>query len=969
MKNFNTLFNLLILFLGSTFCTQAQLTVNYVNGQTVQEVLEDNFVGAGVTVSNATFKSNGTVNSNQFGTFTNADTTTPNIGLSEGLILFTGGISGATSVLYTGSPIFPEPANILSPHLTNILSPTATNNVAILEFDFVPLGTELTFNYVFSSMEYPQYVCSAYNDAFGFFIDGPYESDGVTPVVGAAVDYNWDNIAIIPGSMPEKPITINNVNAGSCGSSGNSGCVTSGGCSLDFSHLFVNGVSALSNSMSGYTIPLETKKVTTIPCKVYKIHIAICNASDQALPSAVFLEANSFKANNAKFIQDNKTSLAIGDTIIACSATDQIAMTIESSETLLTNKDYTLDIITDMVSGTDYSPFSSIISFNAGDDSKSFDIDFNNTSYAPGQVKTMKIILHDKSLCGTSTAIDSVTIHMKKPDVFTFSPIADYSLCKSSLPQTLPFTFNTKNGVETLLYEWSAGTSPTLQSNSIVVNNAMTIDVKATDACGRIVTDQFKITPKEILTSDTIYATICSGATYTGYGFAENATGIYSKITKTTEGCDSTYYLNLTVNLPKDTTLNDSICQYETYTKNGFNEGPLNITGNFSYKLDLTTAAGCDSTVYLNLTVNPVKDTILYGDVYQGYSYTDHGFDYTYNIPGIYTIPHNEKTNKGCDSIVVLELTVKPLKTTTLYDTICVGNIYTDNGFSLPVQTLSDIHEMMLLASDGVDSLVILNLAVMPVEFITFDDHICINNPYTKKGFNLPVQTTEGLFVEQLHLLTQYGCDSTVTVNLSVHPTKETILYDEICFNEPYYNSGFYIPTHYATGTDTHKLNLTTKWGCDSTVYLNLTVKPIDQTIMYDTVYIYEPYTISGFHIPTQHIPGNFEHILVLNNELGCDSTIILKLFVEDCPIGPATFFSPNGDGENDVWTIENAECGISDIDIYDRYGRLLARYENSSFKYWDGKHEEKVLSSDDYWYLAILKSGKRLVGHFSLIR
>ena len=77
-------------------------------------------------------------------------------------------------------------------------------DACVLEFDFVPLGDSIRFNYVFSSEEYvPDYVCS-FNDVFAFFISGP----GITGL---------KNIALIPNTnTPVSIFNVNNVPGGAC---------------------------------------------------------------------------------------------------------------------------------------------------------------------------------------------------------------------------------------------------------------------------------------------------------------------------------------------------------------------------------------------------------------------------------------------------------------------------------------------------------------------------------------------------------------------------------------------------------------------------------------------------------------------------------------------------------------------------------------------------------------------------------
>lgn len=76
-------------------------------------------------------------------------------------------------------------------------------------------------------------------------------------------------------------------------------------------------------------------------------------------------------------------------------------------------------------------------------------------------------------------------------------------------------------------------------------------------------------------------------------------------------------------------------------------------------------------------------------------------------------------------------------------------------------------------------------------------------------------------------------------------------------------------------------------------------------------------------------------------------------------------FFTPNDDGHNDFWCIQNAE-GLR-VSIFDRYGRLLKVLINEDK--WDGAYNGTPLPSGDYWFLIQNVNGKEYRGHFSLLR
>ena len=79
-------------------------------------------------------------------------------------------------------------------------------------------------------------------------------------------------------------------------------------------------------------------------------------------------------------------------------------------------------------------------------------------------------------------------------------------------------------------------------------------------------------------------------------------------------------------------------------------------------------------------------------------------------------------------------------------------------------------------------------------------------------------------------------------------------------------------------------------------------------------------------------------------------------------------FFTPNGDGYNDVWKIYDPKNEVKTIYIFDRYGKLLHNISNSNGS-WDGTFGNQVLPATDYWYVLELKNSNTIKGHFSLKR
>lgn len=84
--------------------------------------------------------------------------------------------------------------------------------------------------------------------------------------------------------------------------------------------------------------------------------------------------------------------------------------------------------------------------------------------------------------------------------------------------------------------------------------------------------------------------------------------------------------------------------------------------------------------------------------------------------------------------------------------------------------------------------------------------------------------------------------------------------------------------------------------------------------------------------------------------------------------LAPA-YFTPNGDGFHDFFTIPGLEqIPNSKVSIFDRYGKLIIVLTPEK-PFWDGKLNGKLLPSTDYWYRGVFENGQQRNGHFSLKR
>lgn len=256
----------------------AQLNVD--PALTPEQLVEDVLLGEGVIATNITF----TGVPEAHASFT---TGTTNLGISGGVILSTGDAATVGGPASEGVAInsATEPDNDAD---LGVLSSQEINNAAILEFDFVPNGDSLKFNFVFASEEYPLYVCTQYNDAFGFFLSGPG--------LNGTFSNNAVNLAVVPGTSV--PITINTVNSGVPGGflPDPTDCENADPNWQDNSIYFVDNENGTTVKFNGFTTVLQAR-ASVICGETYHIKLAIGNGYDNALQSGVFLQAGSFASN------------------------------------------------------------------------------------------------------------------------------------------------------------------------------------------------------------------------------------------------------------------------------------------------------------------------------------------------------------------------------------------------------------------------------------------------------------------------------------------------------------------------------------------------------------------------------------------------------------------------------------------------------------------------------------------------
>ncbi len=398
--------------------------------------------------------------------------------------------------------------------------------------------------------------------------------------------------------------------------------------------------------------------------------------------------------------------------------------------------------------------------------------------------------------------------------VFAASFTSPNSGCQGS---SITFTNTSTGSPDSVRWSISGGTpstSTSLTTIQSIFNTAGTFTISLTAYKAGVASTPFtgNVIVNPIKTTN-ISSTICQGDSVTVGSSVYKTTGVFTTHLQTSLACDSAVILNLTVNPTKTTNISSTICQGDSVT---VGSSVYKTTGVFTTHLQ--TSLACDSAVILNLTVNPTKTTNISSTICQGDSVTVGSS--VFKITGVFTT--HLQTSLACDSAVTLNLTVNPTMTTNISRTICQGDSVTVGSTVFKITGVFTTHLQTSLACD---SAVILKLTVNPTKTTNISRTICQGDSVIVGS---SVFKITGVFTT--HLQTSLACDSVVILNLTVNPKKITNISQAICSGE-----SVTIGTQTFNTDGLHTVVLQTSSGCDSTVNLSLTVKPIPAIVFSPT--------------------------------------------------------------------------------------------------------------------------------------
>ncbi|MBR5027982.1 MAG: gliding motility-associated C-terminal domain-containing protein, partial [Bacteroidales bacterium] len=449
---------------------------------------------------------------------------------------------------------------------------------------------------------------------------------------------------------------------------------------------------------------------------------------------------------------------------------------------------------------------------------------------------------------------------------------------------------------------------------------------------------------------DTIHREVCSGHTWDTNGITYYNTGYYTqRFRDPVTMCFYNLVIHLIVADPVRTHIYDTICKGDSYYFNGSTYSTAGI-----YRYNLWTYEGCDSTVVLHLRVLDTALTRIYDTTYNdSYSFMDS----VYYQSGAYYHRVSRGAN-GCDSSVVLNILFCDSVITELYDTVCNDSTYLFNGRLL---TTSGIYVHNTRTRLGCDSIVVLNLTLVDYPLLTISD----SGIYCKGGEAVLKANTNGNIVtwsSDPQDPTLIGQEHNATIYVS--PNEYTI-YTVMVDSVPRFRS---CPTTESVvmnkpsmviarmAVDPEILEVSnlharfTDLSRGDVVYRQWQLAETDpmvanRTIENDSIVLYSPSAQSD----------SLKVRLIVANVDGCVDSVDRIIPIQRGELWVPNVFTPGGD-INNRFRVGASNVLEYEITIYNR-GGLMVFHSNDVDESWDGTHKGKPCVEGSYVYVIVYKT------------
>jgi hypothetical protein len=307
------------------------------------------------------------------------------------------------------------------------------------------------------------------------------------------------------------------------------------------------------------------------------------------------------------------------------------------------------------------------------------------------------------------------------------------SLPVSNSPQcstVIIYPLTPPNGVE---YYWqdivNNGTSTITNSlNPISISNSGTYYIRALNTSGCWSSNSTNIDITVLNPSNSSLSVSECGSYFAPNGTQYTSSGQYQSIIPNAAGCDSTININLTIN--PEFSVTDTVFACQNYT---WIDGVTYNASNYSASYTLATSSGCDSIIYLNLYLGQPSLDTTFIQISAINSYELNGSIYTENGQYYQTITDQF----GCDSTISIELFLEYLTT-----------IETEKG-SVRIYPIPSNDGIFYISGEGINIISLTDILGNNIDFRRSNDTVNLCN-YSKGTYFLHLKVNEQIILLKL---------------------------------------------------------------------------------------------------------------------------------------------------------------------------------------------------------------------------
>ena len=356
---------------------------------------------------------------------------------------------------------------------------------------------------------------------------------------------------------------------------------------------------------------------------------------------------------------------------------------------------------------------------------------------------------------------------------------------------------------------------------------------------------------------------ICEGTSFKLDTAVYDQAGNYRYVlpNRAQNGCDSIINLQLGFLPTPKRSMFDTLCFGESIGFYGQNAAKTGI-----FQALVSSPVGCDTLISLNLYIRPLPTDTLDLTFCPGEGINFEGK--RYDQAGFFNQLYPSAAITGCDSLLVLQVSQAPVADTTIQASICSGQMYDLNGTTF-TQTGRYLQTLSAAAQFGCDSLLTLQLNVIDTSRQTITFGLCREETLTINNINY---TQPGTFTQFFERKAQSGCDSLLKIIVNPLEWGSRVVFDTLCEGD---TALFFNTVVTLSSIQTRRFKAAAANGCDSLFSVHYFFKPKQRASLDTVLYESDTLILNGVRYET---PGTYTQVFPGKGRNGCDSVLQIQM-------------------------------------------------------------------------------------------